>query len=77
MGMSDRGGRAMRVEIRWEPSGIAPHNPSSELVLGPKPDHVETMRFCPVCSDANGMEIVHNGPMCEEGKPAFSRYVTP
>lgn len=29
-------------------------------------------RYCPVCSEANGFHIEHNGPLCEPGKSAFA-----
>lgn len=50
---------------------LEPPQVPAVLVLGPRPDHVDSMRYCPVCSEANGMKIVHIGPACEPGKPAF------
>ena len=31
----------------------------------------EPVRFCQICTDAAGVEIVHTGPVCDIGHPAY------
>lgn len=40
------------------------------LIVGP-PSTRGPMGYCPVCSAATGCQIVHDGPSCQVGKPAF------